>query len=76
MDTTGCNKELTPPGLVAVSHSPDTDPLGSGKDFIASLSTLDLVLALAGTVHGPLACPTPLASPPFDRIVALCHFVI
>jgi hypothetical protein len=76
METTGCSKELTPPGLVAVSHSHDTDPLDTGTGLFPVLSVLDPMLVLPGALDGPLACPTPHSSPPFDRIVALCHFII
>jgi hypothetical protein len=76
MKSTGRSKELTPPVLVAANHSHDIDPAGAETASFPPLSALDPMLVLSGAPDGPLDCPSPHFSPPFDRIVALCHFII
>ena len=76
MESTGCSKELSPPALAAANNSPNVDPAGAETAAFPSLSTLDPMLFLPAELDGLRDCPTPHSSPPFDRIIALCHLII
>jgi hypothetical protein len=76
MKATGCSKELTPPALVAANHSPNVDPDGADRVAFPPLSALDPMLFQPAELDGLPDRPTPHSSPPFDRVVALCHFII
>ncbi len=76
MESTGCSKELTPPTLVAANDSTHGDNAESHSIALPPLSALDPMLVPPGAVEGLLTRTAPHSSPPLDRIVALCHFVI
>jgi hypothetical protein len=76
MESTGCSKELTPPALVAANHAPNVEPAGADTASFPPVSALDPMLFLPGELDPLPDCPAPHSSPPFDRIIALCHFVI